>query len=119
MTLSTRAASERGLLAVFCYSNYASGEMAPTSGTNTTFGGPLAMSRINLAKIVGTSVGPDRHHDRVSARSKSRTRRPAARLTVSGNHRFERMGWRLRQLPPKWRPRARTARPEPNNNNRH
>jgi hypothetical protein len=29
-----------------CYNDYASGLTAPTSGTNKTFAGPLAMSRI-------------------------------------------------------------------------
>jgi hypothetical protein len=59
MTLSTRAASECGLPAVFCYNNYASGEMAPTSGTNTTFGGLPTMSRINVVKIAASDGDPD------------------------------------------------------------
>ena len=47
LTPSTRAASESHTASrLHCYDDYASGRPAPTSGTNTTFGGGFAMRRI-------------------------------------------------------------------------
>src|SRR5207253_10491116 len=93
-----------------CYNDYASGRPAPTSGTNTTFGeARLAQDQVGMVKrgrrpaMLGALPG---HHDRVAGWSKRRMADLLVRLTVTGNRSLRRMGWRSRQLPPKWPPRA-------------
>src|SRR5437899_10143462 len=71
--------------------------------------GSLAQDQVGMVKRGPRPAMPSAlpgHHDRVAGRSKRRMADLPVRLTVTGNRSLRRMGWRSRQLPPKWPPRA-------------
>jgi hypothetical protein len=80
---------------LLCYGDYASGLMAPTSGTNTTFGG--TRHEQDQSPVNGAAGARPGHHDRVSGRSKSRMRRLQGGPPVTRNRSFPALGWRSRQ----------------------
>jgi hypothetical protein len=73
-----------------CYVDYASGLMAPTSGTNTTFGG--TRHEQDQSPVSGGPVPLAGQHDRVFGWSKSRMGRLRGGAPVTRNRSFPAMG---------------------------